>query len=358
MKCPKCGYERQPRDHVFVPGTECPACGIVYSKYATDLLAADQNAEATSSTIKKPSPVHEDSLRQARERVERRLRAKLTVGQPDDHRGEVLARAKLFASEGVRQRQEEWRQSKPENLDHTDNASPDAVTASQSDPEPELSLADEMDSQISESAGMDATAESAAADNQGEETSVPGHLMPVDQPREEADVVVETATNETDDEMAAVASEETASDEQEPAAHTEAAAEQHEWESEAFHMASEGSDADDMPGVAATAVMADALARQPRPNGLMRLLPTVAWLILVAGIVGAILSWTTLGDVYAGQAPAEASAYNNLPVALLLGFAYLATGVLGFAFFWVSSMINTQLKEIRQLIMLRPEMDE
>jgi hypothetical protein len=37
---------------------------------------------------------------------------------------------------------------------------------------------------------------------------------------------------------------------------------------------------------------------------------------------------------------------------LLLGFAYLATGVLGFAFFWVSSMIGRQLKDIRRLLIM------
>jgi hypothetical protein len=82
------------------------------------------------------------------------------------------------------------------------------------------------------------------------------------------------------------------------------------------------------------------------------MLPAVAWMILVAGIVGAVLSWTTMNDVQAGPDNTIAMANSNLPIALLLGFAYLATGVLGFAFFWVSSMINTQLKEIRRLLLL------
>ena len=31
--CPKCGHERQPKDDDFVPGNECPKCGILYDKF-------------------------------------------------------------------------------------------------------------------------------------------------------------------------------------------------------------------------------------------------------------------------------------------------------------------------------------
>jgi len=34
--CPNCGYERQPRDHGFIPETECPRCGIIYDKVGND----------------------------------------------------------------------------------------------------------------------------------------------------------------------------------------------------------------------------------------------------------------------------------------------------------------------------------
>jgi hypothetical protein len=43
---------------------------------------------------------------------------------------------------------------------------------------------------------------------------------------------------------------------------------------------------------------------------------------------------------------------------LLLGFAYLATGALGFAFFWVSSVINRHLKDIRQLLRVHQDATE
>ena len=94
------------------------------------------------------------------------------------------------------------------------------------------------------------------------------------------------------------------------------------------------------------------IPKESSPGGLMRLMPLVAWLILCAGVVGAILSWTTLSDVQANiQTAALPSALSAMPMALLLGFAYLATGVLGFAFFWVSSLITRQLKDIRLLLL-------
>ena len=86
-------------------------------------------------------------------------------------------------------------------------------------------------------------------------------------------------------------------------------------------------------------------------NGLTRLLPVVAWMILGAGVIGAVLSWTTIGDVEAGVRIPIPESLHTLPLGLLLGFAYLATGVLGFAFFWVSSLISVQLKDIRRLLL-------
>ena len=46
MRCPNCGYERQPVDDDFVPEGECPHCGIVYAKYAQASL---KKAEISSS---------------------------------------------------------------------------------------------------------------------------------------------------------------------------------------------------------------------------------------------------------------------------------------------------------------------
>jgi hypothetical protein len=94
-------------------------------------------------------------------------------------------------------------------------------------------------------------------------------------------------------------------------------------------------------------------------GNLTRLLPIVAWFVLITGLVGAVLSWTTIGGVEAGVNMATgAGASSGLPLGLLLGFAYLATGALGFAFFWVSSVINRHLKDIRQLLRVHQDATE
>lgn len=35
-KCPKCGYERQPKDDKFYSSLECPKCQVIYEKYKTN----------------------------------------------------------------------------------------------------------------------------------------------------------------------------------------------------------------------------------------------------------------------------------------------------------------------------------
>ena len=70
-------------------------------------------------------------------------------------------------------------------------------------------------------------------------------------------------------------------------------------------------------------------------------------------MIGALLSWTTINEVEAGARTHVAEGMNGLPLGLLLGFAYLATGVLGFAFFWVSSLISNQLKDIHNLLLAK-----
>ena len=42
--CPKCGYERRPQD--AAPETECPACGLVFSKWLKSLVADHELEEA------------------------------------------------------------------------------------------------------------------------------------------------------------------------------------------------------------------------------------------------------------------------------------------------------------------------
>jgi hypothetical protein len=52
--CPKCGYERQPRD--TAPDYECPKCGIIYSKFRTPAIAGQSLSPETTKTrpFKKP----------------------------------------------------------------------------------------------------------------------------------------------------------------------------------------------------------------------------------------------------------------------------------------------------------------
>lgn len=47
--CPKCGYERQPKDDSFVPAGECPNCGIVYDKFADRQRQLDEASQSTHS---------------------------------------------------------------------------------------------------------------------------------------------------------------------------------------------------------------------------------------------------------------------------------------------------------------------
>lgn len=347
MKCPKCGYERQPGDHIFVPGTECPACGVVYSKYGSDVQEAQEvSGESPSGTIKKPSPVHEDSLKQARERVEKRLRAKSAAHLPDEHRKQIMERAKLFVSEGVRKRQAEWQQRNTVNAaDHGDDG--DIVEKTE---QTDTLMVSEQTQGVQPAALDDDAAFQPEAENgqQSDPQSLP-------QPEKNAPA----------EDNATLQARESAGSDQAPMVDTEQKqmppdtqmppldGERNGQETEAFHVATEETvESMDQSPTVAPAVMADELSRQGRPDGLIRLLPTVAWIVLAAGLVGAVLSWTTLGSVYAGPSVSPAPpGGSHIPVALLLGFAYLAIGVLGFAFFWVSSMINGQLKEIRQLLM-------
>lgn len=45
--CPKCGYERT--EHEMAPETECPGCGIIYSKFSPKAKRLTRSAPARSS---------------------------------------------------------------------------------------------------------------------------------------------------------------------------------------------------------------------------------------------------------------------------------------------------------------------
>jgi hypothetical protein len=52
MKCPKCRYERTPEDDKVTQQTECPACGIIYTRYIQLIEKKRKTAEAAKKAAK------------------------------------------------------------------------------------------------------------------------------------------------------------------------------------------------------------------------------------------------------------------------------------------------------------------
>lgn len=348
MNCPKCGYERQSRDDAFVPPGECPACGVVYAKHDPADESTDTVRQMPAAHFK-PSPVDAISLRKARERVEKRLREQQGNRVPDNRRAKTLELAKQLASEELRKRQEEWKlahagkeESMPPDADEecqagVSEAEPAVEDASAPDHHTQFAdeVADEM--MTATAAEMEATADESA-------TAMDDPPGPTDDEEPEAaGYCRDVPESVTEDELenGPLEADGSAAEEETFAAAVSAPA------------APETEDCEPPSDIPAAHVAPAALPRAPKSGswaGLNRLLPAVAWLILGAGIIGAVLSWTTINEVQAGAHDPMAGGLNGLPLGLLLGFAYLATGVLGFAFFWVSSLISTQLRDIYRLL--------
>jgi hypothetical protein len=392
MNCPKCGYERQSRDDAFVPPGECPACGLVYAKHDATRESDDGTSRVQAPNLR-PSPVDALSLRKARERVEKRLREQQRKRVPDDRHAQTLELAKQFASEELRKRQEQRRQAceETEASAIADSDGESCAPVPRQEPAPADQGAPDHQPQDVEPAAdelittaedvMEPTADAAAPiesveEDAPEQADVEDTVMAEESredPESGSDDEVETAWPEVsreapepgpDDEVETAWPEvsreapepgpdvevETAwpdADETAPDGETLPAAASLSVDPEAEIPVS----TDDLP---AAHVAAAAMSPAPRPGpkaGLARLLPIVAWLILGAGVVGAFLSWTTIHEVEAGARIPMAEGMNGFPLGLLLGFAYLATGVLGFAFFWVSSLISNQLKDIHHLLL-------
>ncbi len=371
MKCPKCGYLRQSRDDAFAPPTECPACGIVYVKYGPGGSDTSENPQAAAPIPKKPSAVDESTLRKARERVERRLRKKTgTQAVQDEERERMLKHARILAAEGVRKRQQEWQQRQATETVETDST--------------QTSLSAEVDAAFQESGGAEAVnpadrqvftpvAEVKAndpnlflADSQPAMSPVtslaePEPELKLDDTITEEPLMMEPAAPQqsapaVEPEMPALTptEEEPAMEESNViaigarAVQTQERSMEDSIESQSEDQAKiqpEPLEADDQP------------LPKARTTGLMRFFQAVAWLILIAGLGGAVLSWITLTDVQAGTQAAGPMNAGNLPMALLLAFAYLAIGVLGFAFFWVTSLIGGQLAEIRTILLRGSPLD-
>jgi predicted Zn finger-like uncharacterized protein len=46
--CPNCGYKRQPKDDEFFSATDCPKCGVIYTKAEASVQKSQQQAQETT----------------------------------------------------------------------------------------------------------------------------------------------------------------------------------------------------------------------------------------------------------------------------------------------------------------------
>ncbi len=352
MKCAKCGYRRQERDNDFVPPTECPACGVIYAKHEHESPEYSRSGTAIASAELKPSPVDAESLKKARDRVEMRLRKKMEASVRDDRHAQTLKLARRFAQEEIRKRQAEKKAKRTE-----ESIEPQSTQENRPVPDPTPEAAPQPMS--SETAPIRSQAPPAAATESDPVANAP-FSMEIE--RQESSKAELSGIAGQEEEATAETTPDEPADGRMP--------------SSGYKFTDDGSsfqeadavnppDPEDSPAEAqetsavsmAAIPAAASAARRQGPtlgSGMVRLLSVVAWLFLCTGIIGAILSWTTIGDVEAGMRIPVPESLTALPLGLLLGFAYLATGALGFAFFWVSSIISRQLKDIRQLLMLQP----
>ena len=355
MKCPKCGYERQPRDNQYVPATECPACGIVYAKSGP---APDFGGRTFSGPLSgRPSPLDEASLKKARERVEIRLRKQLEARVKDDKHARTLERARQITSLALQKRRA-MKQDTEKPVEKQEIAVTPARPAApllDAEEEPIVNLVDIAVKGGTTESAADAPKEAASApsDTEPAENAATSPPEPQPEPPPQA-VAVEPPPKSA---MTAEPPEK-----KQPKPPREPAAPENNTEDEHVVSLANSRNQKVKPEKDAAAspvpIHGHADGYHPLPRkaggGLIRLLPAIAWMILLAGIIGAVLSWTTIKDVEASLIATPVPNLKTLPIGLLLGFAYLATGVLGFAFFWVSSLISRQLRDIRHLLVNLP----
>ncbi len=382
MKCPKCGYMRQPRDNAFVPATECPSCGIVYAKHETIAAPMGPRSSIPSPPNLRPSAVDPESLKKARERVEKRLRQRMEARVKDDRYEQTLDIAKRITSGSIHKSQDPLLQALEKKLENTPMDPSDNPDIETDDPV----LLEQMVG-IQHNYGKDDTdSKNEALENQSSSGSAADtSIKPLN-----AAEAIETKASETNPaapEAVKMESGTTASEMDKANIDTKEAPEPGQADDIAYptdvkvetvllesklehiDMPAKPDEANERPANetiseddendAPQAYIAAASTATLFGGNLTRLLPMVAWLILVTGVVGAVLSWTTISDVEAGVTMTTGNgSAHRLPLGLLLGFAYLATGALGFAFFWVSSAINRLLKDIRQILTLRRDVPE
>jgi hypothetical protein len=297
--------------------------------------------------------VDPESLKKARERVEKRLRDRLEVRVKDERYAQTLEMARKISAEEFHKRdlRPEPDQSKGSETMSVEDQNQRAESANpENGPDEALLLEDmvgvkihnDVEVAVEEKAPPDQTEPEDSQSNikAVTETKAPNNASsPAEATEEERrdpeDVQVKTVILSTTEKSVDAAPEENS-----------------EYETENAH---EGTLEETVEEIPAHIAAASATAKRSSFGaGLLRLLPVVAWLMLFAGVIGAVLSWTTISDVEAGVKIPVSNGLSTLPLGLLLGFAYLATGALGFAFFWVASLISKQLKDIRQLLMVHP----
>lgn len=311
------------------------------------------NNNMTPPQMNKPSPIHESSLRQARERVEMRLRKQYEKRRQNESHSRTLELARQLAAEGVRKRQAQWASEHDKSNTATlrTRAEPkqgqrpapavDAITKTQKSAHFKAPAHRKGSAQKRQTTSGSATlrnnlssrsrvAKSQAVSPQTDKEEINGRVVgkrfSPEKKRATTSKVITIGPRPQRDPAQSADADTTSilptSDQREEIAASAPAA-------------------------------AHRFAVKPASRGLMRLLSAVAWLILGVGIMGAILSWATMGDVQAGMQGSLVSGPKAMPMGLLLGFAYLATGVLGFSFFWMASLISNQLKDIRRILLLQ-----
>jgi hypothetical protein len=268
----------------------------------------------------KPSPVDESSLRQALQRVEDRLRQQDEKRKKNEHHERTLKLAREFAARGVQQRQRDWERQNRKNTVQQPTSQNQPSKIQTKSPLPATDSISSTQGIAIKSLKDTAKIKTPDTPNKDNETNS----------REKKPINAGPALKKV------IPIQEVSATRQPGTEHKSVPTQTPPVPMEAIHLT---------------------LGKTPR-GGLARLMPLVAWLILGAGLVGAVLSWTTISDVHANTFQMDTANFQSLPMGLLLGFAYLATGVLGFAFFWVSSLISNQLKEIRRLLFLQPMIGE
>ena len=344
MKCPKCGYLRKAQDGQFVPENECPSCGVIFNKMKQTEYQPEYQRKGDSQPselLNNPSPVSAASLQKARSRVDRRLREQQKALHRDSRHIRTLQLARRLSAEGVRKRQEAWEKQNDKKASSSTQEESDMNTQ----PSQQATSNNVPDTQAPRTTQKQASSTIAMALKKRKRE-------PIEQSAPQTSLEQPTDTP---------GKKEQSVDMVDPS-----------WPPNAPIRLSQdepvGSEDDNRKPPTLKEMLKDfdppdqniAVVNKPHRHtnrwgrgGLAGLLPMVAWIILSTGVIGAILSWTTLANAQPGANASLSLSGNVLPAGLLIGFAYLATGMLGFAFFWVSSLFSRQLKDIERLLLLQ-----